>query len=230
MEQHNFVGVNAQTLSQRVMRRVFGWMFAGLLMTAVIAIILGSNPNVPAYFFQHGGTQLGIAIVQLIVVVALSALLPRLSVTMASFGFFLYAALTGVTFSLIFAFYDPGAISSAFLITAGMFGLCALFGYVTKMDLTRIGFIALMIVLGLVLASVVNIFFFHSGGFSLLVSYAMVILFSIVTAYDIQKIKQMLEHVQDEETANKMAIYGALMLYLDFIIIFRNLLNILRSR
>jgi FtsH-binding integral membrane protein len=108
-----------------------------------------------------------------------------------------------------------------------MFGLFAVFGYVTKIDLTRIGSIALMLVLGLILASIVNLFFLHSTMFDLIISYALVVLFCGVTAYDIQKIKAMSQHAYDEETGTKLAIFGALMLYLDFIIIFKNLLRIL---
>ena len=232
MEQTRFPGVN-QTASapvhQRLMQRVFSWMFAGLSMTAIIAIALYSNPNVPVFLASTPGVFWGIVIAELVVVFGLSALLHKMTPFMATFAFFLYAALNGVTFTLILAQFDLYLVGTAFLIAAGMFGLFAIIGYTTKINLTKIGSIAIMGVIGLILASFVNIFFIQSSVVDLAISYLLVLVFCIVTAYDIQNIKRMSESAYDEKTASKMAIFGALMLYLDFIIIFKNLLTILSS-
>ncbi|TCS93281.1 Bax inhibitor-1/YccA family protein [Hazenella coriacea] len=209
--------------------KVFGWMFAGLVMTAVIAWGLSLNENVVYFLAKNSVFFWGIVIAQLVVVFGLSFLFNRLSVFAATFGFFLYAALNGVTMTLVLTFFDLGTIFAAFFIAAGMFGVSAVFGYVTKRNLSGIGSVALMLVFGLILASIVNIFFLKSGLMSLIISYAIVVLFCIITAFDIQKIKVMAAEAMDEEMVDKIAIFGALMLYLDFIIIFKNLLYILGS-
>ncbi len=231
MEQTHYPGYDSTSakINQRLMQRVFSWMFAGLSMTAIIAIVLYSNPDVPVFLMSSPGVFWGIVIAELVVVFGLSAFINRLSPFMATFAFFLYAALNGVTFTLILAQFDLYLIGTAFLIAAGMFGLFALIGYTTKIDLTKIGSIAIMFAIGLILASLVNIFLIHSSLMDLIISYALVLIFCIVTAYDIQSIKRMGENAYDENTASKLAIFGALMLYLDFIIIFKNLLAILSS-
>lgn len=129
--------------------------------------------------------------------------------------------------TLILHYFDLGTIFAAFFIAAGMFGLFAVYGYVTKRDLSRIGSIAIMFLIGVILASLVNMFFLKSGVMSLVISYAIVGLFCIITAFDIQMIKGMGEEAMEEGMAEKMAIFGALALYIDFIAIFRNLLYIL---
>lgn len=230
MVQPRFPGTQTGASSEvraTLFQRVFGWMFAGLLMTAIIAVALSNSEGVPEYLASEPAVFWGIVIAQLVLVFALSFFINRMSVFVATFSFFLYAALNGVTFTLILAYFQLGTIAAAFFIAAGMFGLFALFGYFTKIDLSKIGSIALMLGIGLILASVVNIFFLGSDTFSLLISYALVALFCIITAFDVQKIKEMSAEAYDEETASKLAIFGALMLYLDFIIIFKNLLNIL---
>jgi uncharacterized protein len=232
VEQTRFPGMNETTavqIQQRLMQRVFSWMFAGLSMTAIIAMALYSNPDVPFFLASTPGVFWGILIAELIVVFGLSALLHKLTPFMATFAFFLYAALNGVTFTLILAQFGLALVGTAFLIAAGMFGLFAFIGYVTKINLTKIGSIAIMAAIGLVLASLVNLFFLKSSVVELVISYLLVLVFCIVTAYDIQNIKRMSERAYDEKTATKLAIFGALMLYLDFIIIFKNLLSILSS-
>lgn len=218
---------NTLKSDSRLFPRVFSWMVAGLLMTAIIAYVLGSNPRVTGYLAANPLVFGGFVIAELLTVLVLSFLFHRLSVFAATFAFFLYAALNGVTLTLVFSMFELGTIASAFFIAAGMFGIFAFFGVFTKIDLSKIGFIALMLVIGLVLASVVNLFFLKNGWVNLVISYAMVILFSIITAWDVQKIKQLSREKKDEDTTSKLAILGALMLYLDFIIIFKNVLFIL---
>jgi uncharacterized protein len=226
---NNGAGSAVASRTNTMLPRVFLLMFMGLTMTAIIAYVLGTNQNVVQALLQNSGIFWGIWIVQLVLVFGLSALINRIPAFVANIAFFVYAAVTGVSFSVLMVFFSLDSIAGAFFIAAGMFGISALVGYVTKMDLSKIGFLALMLVLGLILASLVNIFFLKSSMIELIISYVMVILFTIVTAYDMQTIKQMSEMDMDEENVNKYAIYGALMLYIDFIMIFRNLLTILND-
>jgi FtsH-binding integral membrane protein len=214
-------------VEQRLVRRVFSWMFAGLLMTAIISLALYTNPNVPYYFLSHKGAFWVLVIAQLVTVFYLSARIHRMSVFGATFAFFLYAALNGISFTVVLAIVGVYTVTSAFLIASGMFGICALIGFTTRSNLSRIGTFALMFALGVVLASILNIFILHSDTLDLIFSYLLVGLFCFITAYDLQKIKELSWHATDEESAAKLAIYGALMLYLDFIIILRNLIRIL---
>ncbi|SHF03151.1 hypothetical protein SAMN05444392_106152 [Seinonella peptonophila] len=215
--------------NNRLMSRVFSWMFVGLLMTAIIAFVLSMNPRVPAYFSAHPMIFVGIVIAEIAVVLFLSVRIQKMSAFTATFSFFLYAALNGITFTSVLAFFKLGTVTTAFIITAGMFGIAAVIGYVTKVDLTRFGFIAMMALIGLILATLVNLFI-HSSTFTMIISYIGVILFSFLTAYDIQRIKMMSEAVVDsEESMAKMAIIGALTLYLDFVNIFFYLLQILNN-
>lgn len=212
---------------QSWMLRVFSWMVAGLFMTGIIAYVLSQNPAVPKALAGNSVYFWGIFIAQLVVVFGLSFLINKISPLVATIGFFLYAGLNGVTMTLILHYFSLGTVFSAFFIAAGMFGLFAFYGYVTKRDLSRIGSIAIMFLIGVILATVVNAFFVKSGVVSLIISYAIVGLFCIITAFDIQMIKNMGNEAMDEGMAEKMAIYGALALYIDFIAIFRNLVFIL---
>jgi uncharacterized protein len=229
MSQPYYSDSSVARVQQGLMQRVFSWMFAGLFMTAIIAYVLSQNENVTQYLLKNQMILFGIWIVNLLLVIGLSFLLQRLSVFAATFAFFLYAGLNGVSFSLILAYFHAGTIYAAFFIAAGMFGLFAVLGYVTKIDLTRIGSIAIMLLIGIILASLVNVFWLKSSMLGLIISYVLVALFCIITAYDIQNIKRMSREAYDEDTAAKMAIFGALMLYIDFILIFQNLLQILSS-
>ncbi|MCH5585393.1 Bax inhibitor-1/YccA family protein [Shimazuella sp. AN120528] len=210
-------------------QRVFSWMFAGLLLTGIIAYFLSSNINISGLIEFHRSIIWGAIIVQIVIVMAISALIGRISAFTATFLFFLYAAINGVTFSLYFAYVEVSTIGSAFIITAGMFGISAAIGFITKADLSKMGSIFLMLLLGLTLATLVNVFFLHSSTGSLILSYIVVVVFCGITAYDVQNIKHMSAGIQsmDENTATKVAIYGALMLYIDFIAILQNLINIL---
>jgi uncharacterized protein len=210
-------------------QRVFSWMFAGLLLTGIIAYFLSSNTDVASLIAFNSGILWGAIIVQIILVIAISALIGRISAFTATFLFFLYAAINGVTFSVYLAYVDISTVGSAFIITAGMFGISAAIGYITKADLSKMGSILLMLLLGLVLATLVNVFFLQSDTASLILSYIIVVVFCGITAYDVQNIKHLSASIQsmDENTATKVAIFGALLLYIDFIAILQNLINIL---
>lgn len=216
-------------VSNRLFSRVFSWMFVGLSMTAIIAFALSSNPAIPKYLASHPLFFYGVIVLQIIMVLFLSVRIQKMSAFTATFAFFVYAALNGITFTLILSYFNLGTVTTAFLMAAGMFGIAAFIGYVTKMDLSKLGFVAMMALIGIILATVVNIFLQNSL-VTLIISYIGVIVFSILTAFDIQKIK----HLQatfagSEEEITKVAIMGALALYLDFINIFFYLLQILRS-
>ncbi|GED15061.1 hypothetical protein AM501_27070 [Aneurinibacillus migulanus] len=224
----NIAAVAAE--QRRYIQRVFSWMFVGLLMTAVVAYLLSRNENVLTYFSEHPYAFFGILIAELIMVFYLSARVHKLSVTSATLLFFIYAALNGITFSLLFALYTSSSIVLTFLITAGMFGTLAVYGYVTKRDLSRMGSILFMALIGLILATLVN-FFLHSSTLYWITTYVGVIVFSGLTAYDMQRIKEA-NIIGNEGTGEetKEAIIGALILYLDFINLFLYLLRIFGNR
>lgn len=215
---------------RRYIQRVFSWMFAGLLMTALVAYLLSGNENVLAYFSAHPYAFFIILIAELILVFYLSARVQKLSATSAMLLFFIYAALNGITFSLLFGLYTSTSIVLTFLVTAGMFGALALYGYVTKRDLSRMGSILFMALIGLILATLVN-FFLQSSSLYWITTYAGVVIFSGLTAYDMQKIKETnIIGNEDTEEETKEAIIGALILYLDFLNLFLYLLRIFGNR
>jgi uncharacterized protein len=230
VEPQYYQSSSAVSTDQRLFQRVFSWMFAGLLLTGIIAYFLSSNADIVSFIAFNPSVFWGAIIVQFIVVIALQALIGKLSPFAATFMFFLYAALNGITFSILLAYVDISTVGSAFIITAGMFGTSAALGYLTKLDLSRMGAIFIMFVWGIILASVVNIFFLKISGFDLVLSYIIVALFCGITAYDIQNIKKLNAntHSMDEGTVTKVAIFGALMLYINFIAILQSLINILR--
>ena len=159
-------------------------------------------------------------------VFAISAAINRLSLTMATLLFILYSAFNGVTLSAIFVVYSPVIITKVFFITAGTFGAMAAYGYFTKRDLTSIGRLLFMALIGLIIATVVNLFL-KSAAFDLILSYIGVLVFVGLTAWDSQKIKRMLAmQTSMDENAMKIALLGALSLYLDFINLFLYLLRI----
>jgi FtsH-binding integral membrane protein len=172
----------------------------------------------------------GLLIMELVLVWGLSAAINKLPAVLATLIFLFYAALNGVTFSVIFLVYQLGSIAYTFFITAAMFGAMSVFGYVTKIDLTKVGGFLMMGLVGLIIASVVNIFV-ASSTLDWLISYIGVFIFVGLTAYDTQKIKNMSMNVESaSEEGNKASIMGALALYLDFINLFLLLLRIMGRR
>lgn len=168
----------------------------------------------------------GILIAELGVVWYLSARIHRISFTSATLLFILYSILNGATLSMIFLIYTMSSIATTFFVTAGTFGVMALFGYVTKKDLTRLGSLCFMGIIGIIIASLVNIFLQNSM-MEMIISYIGVLLFVGLTAYDSQKIKRLLmqDGVEINETTQKIALLGAMTLYLDFINLFLYLLR-----
>ena len=214
-----------------LMRKVYLWMTLALVLTGITAYGVASSPGLMMTIFQTPAIMWGLIIAELAIVIAISAAINRLSLTTATLLFVLYSVLNGATLSLIFAVYTMSSIANVFFITAGTFGVMAAYGYFTKRDLSSWGKLLLMALIGLIIATLVNVFLVKSSGFDLILSYAGVLIFVGLTAYDTQKIKQMLAMQTDMgEGAQKVALLGALSLYLDFINLFLYLLRIFGRR
>lgn len=214
-----------------LMRKVYVWMALALIITGVTAFGVANSPGVINAIYSNSAVMWGLIIAELALVIGISAAINRLSLATATLLFVLYSAINGVVLSSIFLVYTTSSIASVFFITAGTFAVMAFVGYTTKADLTSLGKILLMALIGLIIASLVNVFFLKSTGFDLIVSYVGVLIFVGLTAYDSQKIKQMLMMAPDAgESSQKLALLGALSLYLDFINLFIYLLRILGKR
>ena len=214
-----------------LMRKVYVWMTLALVITGVTAYGVANSPGVISAIYSNQAVMWGLIIAELALVIGISAAINKLSLTTATLLFVLYSAVNGVVLSSIFLIYTASSIASVFFITAGTFAVMAFIGYTTKTDLTSLGKILLMALIGLIIASLVNVFFVKSTGFDLIISYVGVLIFVGLTAYDSQKIKQMLLMAPDAgEGAQKLALLGALSLYLDFINLFLYLLRILGKR
>ena len=215
-------------LVRQSVTRAFVWMTLGLAITGLTALFVADS-NLIEVLFSSGSFWM-LVIAELAVVWFLSSRIMKLSMPVATAAFALYSLLNGVTLSPIFLVYTGESITSTFFITAATFGTMAVFGYTTKRDLSSWGSYLMMALIGLIIASVVNIFL----GSSLLmwaVSYLGVLLFVGLTAYDTQQLKAMIAaSIGDEEQTKKVALLGALNLYLDFINLFIYLLRILGKR
>lgn len=216
---------NASTFKV-LMRKVYLWMTLALMITGITAAGVANSPNILALIYSSQVVMWGIIIAEFGLVIYISARLEKLSLSTATTLFALYSILNGVMLSSIFLLYSTAIISKVFFITAGTFGVTALYGYATKKDLSSLGNILFMALIGLVIATVVNVFM-KSAMFDLILSYIGVIIFVGLTAWDSQKIKHMMIVQQDaDERAQKLALIGALSLYLDFINLFLYLLRI----
>ena len=216
---------NASTFKV-LMRKVYLWMTLALMITGITAAGVANSPNILALIYSSQVVMWGIIIAEFGLVIYISARLEKLSLSTATTLFALYSILNGVMLSSIFLLYSTAIISKVFFITAGTFGVTALYGYATKKDLSSLGNILFMALIGLVIATIV-IVFMKSAMFDLILSYIGVIIFVGLTAWDSQKIKHMMMVQQDaDESAQKLALIGALSLYLDFINLFLYLLRI----
>ena len=212
-----------------LMRKVYTWMTLALVITGITAWVVAHSPAILQMIMTNKILFLGLLFGELILVWSVSAAINRLSLTTATLLFVLYSVLNGVTMSFIFLAYTYESVTNVFLITAGTFAAMAFFGYFTKTDLSSIGRILFMALIGLIIATIVNIFV-KSSGFGMILNYLGVLIFVGLTAWDTQKIKQMLSMAEDTgETAQKVALMGALSLYLDFINLFIHLLRIMGS-
>jgi FtsH-binding integral membrane protein len=224
-EKNNVVREYGSTGIELYVTKVFGWMFLGLIVTAMAAFwVISSNT---ASIFLNPMTLIVLSLVEIGLVIYLTRNVANLSSTAGKTLFILYSAVNGLTLSYIFYMYNLGTIYTAFGATALTFGAFALYGYMTKTDLTSFGKIAMFALIGIIISTIVNIFV-RSSGFDLIISYIGVIIFSGLTAFDTQKIKEYYYSTNgDLELQDKISIIGALALYLDFINLFLFILRIL---
>ena len=209
-----------------LMRKVYVWMAMALAITAITAYGVASSPALTSLIFGNKLIFFGLIIAELVLVFWVSARIEKLSLTKATLMFIVYSVLNGATLATIVFAYSPEIITKTFFVTAGTFGAMAVYGYFTKSDLSSWGKLLIMAVIGLIIAGVVNIFL-RSSLMDLVVSVIGVLIFVGLTAYDSQKIKRMLMMQADMgETAQKVALMGALSLYLDFINLFLYLLRL----
>ena len=212
------------------MTMVYGWMSLGLFVTGACGAYMASDPRMILNLVHTPVLFYGLMIAELGLVLVLSAWVGKMEVSTAKFAFLFYAALTGVSLSVVYLAYTGASIASTFFLTAGLFGIMSAYGYMTKTDLTAIGNICFMGLIGIILASVVNIWM-RSPAIMYATSYIGILVFTGLTAYDSQKIKAMYDASSDgSEIETKSAILGALSLYLDFINLFLSLLRVMGRR
>ena len=209
-----------------LMRKVYVWMTLALVITGICAYGVATSPALMQMVYGNKAAIWVLFIAEIGLVFYTTARINRLSLSTATTLFIIYSALNGVTLSAIFVVYTTASIAKVFFITAGTFAAMALIGYTTKKDLTRFGGIAFMLLIGLIIATVVNMFV-QSTMLDLILSYIGVVLFVGLTAWDSQQIKRALAMQPDmSESSQKVALLGALTLYLDFINLFLYLLRI----
>ena len=219
-----------RSVASTLMRSVYYWMAGALAITGLTAMLVANNPALLNFLFSSPTLVWGLLIGEIVLVLILSAAINRLSFSTATLLFILYSVINGVTLSSIFVVYTQGSIASTFFITAGMFGGLALYGSVTKKDLSGMGRFLFMTLIGLIIASIVNIFM-HSEMLYWITTFVGVLVFAGLTAWDAQKIQQMALMADDvNESTQKMALLGALTLYLDFINLFLYLIRIFGKR
>ena len=213
-----------------LMRKVYVWMAFALLITGMTAYYVATSPTLMNAILTNKVLFWGLLIAELALVFGVSAAINRLSLLTATLMFLLYSVINGATLSVIFLIYELSSIATVFFITAGTFGTMALIGYTTKTDLSSMGKILFMALIGIIIATLVNLFI-KSDGLTMILSYLGVLVFVGLTAWDSQKIKQMLMQATDvDEGTQKIALLGALTLYLDFVNLFIYLLRIFGKR
>lgn len=224
---------NGYELDQRIssfMAGVYGWMSCALAITAATAYYIATMPAISTYIYTHSMVLIGLFIVQIGLVIAITSFINRMSFFTALLLFLVYSVTMGITLSSIFYVYTESSIISTFLTTALMFGVMSLYGYVTKADLTSIGNLSSMVLIGLVIGMVINMFL-KSVQFDYVLSGIGVVVFVLLTAYDTQKIKQLARSMLvEQDMIGKVALLGALTLYLDFINLFLFLLRFMGNR
>ena len=210
--------------------KVYGWMSMGLVLTAAVAMGVANSESMLRLIFGNRAVLIGLIIGELLLVIVLSAAIQRIPAALASLMFLLYAGLNGLTLSVIFLLYTRHSIATTFFVTGGTFGAMSLYGYFTKRDLTSLGNLAFMLLIGVIIGSVVN-FFFASTMLYWIITYVGIAVFVGLTAYDTQRIKRIgLGLTEDGAVMQRAAVLGALRLYLDFINLFLLLLRLLGRR
>ena len=213
-----------------LMRKVYTWMTLALVLTGLTAYGVATSPGIMMALYSNSALMWGLVIAEFALVIGISAAINRLSLATATLMFVAYSVINGAMLSSIFMIYTAASIASVFFITAATFAVMALIGYTTKTDLTSVGKLLFMALIGLVIATIVNMFI-GSSTMTMICSYVGVLIFVGLTAYDSQKIKHMLLQAPDAgESSQKLALLGALTLYLDFINLFIYLLRIFGDR
>jgi len=210
--------------------KVFNWMSLALLITGVTAFFAAGSYELMNLIFSNKLVFYGLLIGEVLLVGYIGANIQKLSTTTATALFILYSVLNGITLSFILLVFTSASIATTFFVTAGTFGAMSAYGYFTKRDLTSIGNLCFMALIGIIIASIVNIFFF-SEILYWVITYAGVLIFVGLTAYDTQKIKRMYRAgMEDSDIGHNLALMGAITLYLDFINMFLFLLRIFGDR
>ena len=212
----------------RFFNSVYAWMAAGLAVTASVAWWTSTQPQLMHHIYGSG-LMFVLIIAELALVWTVASAVQRIGPALATVLFLIYAALNGLTLSVILLVYAHALIASAFIVTAGTFAVTSVYGFVTRRDLTSLGAYLFMGLIGIIIASVVSIFW-HPTWLSVLINYAGVFIFIGLTAYDTQRLKAMaLQTANDGRLAARLSIRGALMLYLDFLNLFLFILSILNN-
>ncbi len=229
----NVIQINDADASRRFLANVFMWMFAALAVSAICAYVF--TPSIAPLMVDEATHSLsGFAYLVMFAPLAFVLLirfgLNRISYPVLSLLFIAYAAVTGISFGFILQAFTESSVLGVFLTTSIVFGIMAIAGYTTKTDLTKFGSILMMFLVGIIVASVVN-WFLHSSGLDMIISYVGVAVFVGLTAYDVQKLKNIGAGLTyGDATASKMALMGGLTLYLDFINLFLMLLRLFGRR
>ncbi|MCX7729220.1 MAG: Bax inhibitor-1/YccA family protein [Bacteroidia bacterium] len=237
IENLNFQEVESRVLSTNILfRQVFSWMFVGLLLTTISSLYFGLNPEVMRYLFSvnESGAKLNflgwiVMLAPLGFVFTMSLAFKRLSFVQLASIFILYALVNGISLGFIFYVYEIGSIFKAFLSAAALFAVMSIAGYTTKTDLTSLGKILFFGLIGIIIASIIN-FFMKSSAMDYIISIFGVIIFTGLTAYDVQKIKLLSYESDGSVMYRKLGIMGALNLYLDFINLFLYLLRLFGNK
>lgn len=225
-----YVPSHSATEVGQLMKSVYMWMTLALGITGVVALYVAQSTELMYSIFSNSILFWGLIIGEFALVMIISARIDKMSFSTSLLLFLLYSLVNGLTLSVIFAAYTKESVATTFFVTAGTFGIMSLIGYFTKKDLSKLGGILFMLLIGLIIATVVNIFWANSTMYWI-ITYAGVLIFVGLTIYDTNKIKAMLEYHQgDEVITQKIALMGALTLYLDFINLFLYLLRILGDR
>ena len=216
--------------NQRFFQKVYGWMCLSLIISGITAYWVASSPTVSQFILGNPLVFIGLIITEILLVVGMAGPLQREPSGIVAGAFVIYSFMTGLTLSVIFLIYTITSIGTTFAVTAGMFGVMSLYGYTTKKDLTSWGNVLFMALLGLILASIINLFLYNNV-VDWIITYAGVIIFTGLTAYDTQKIRKM-NIIGNEGTDEdrKESIMGALRLYLDFVNLFLRLLRLFGKR
>ncbi len=222
-QQNGFLSAEVKTRQASIVSKAYGWMFTALAITGLTSYICGTSAAFMQLLFSSSSIMWILIIAQLAIAFILIARLDKMSFTTARILFLAYAFTLGISLSSIFLVYTMSSIASTFFICSAMFGAMALYGHFTKKDLTSWGRILTMALIGLIIATLVNLFL-QSSRIDWICSLVGVVLFTGLTAYDAQKMRQ-LAYLDENETTSKLAVMAAFSLYLDFVNLFLYLLR-----